>query len=101
MDYTATNTYLDPALFSKLAGYEQRTLQTRSKMELSEIIREELSKWKGEQSCATVTLNSLVKLGILDRKTKMFGLKYPTLDPGVLCVNNIVANMLSRYRSYS
>lgn len=81
INHRSTESYLDAAIFSKLATYEQKMLQARMKLELSEVIRDELVRWKGEQSCATVTLNSLVDLGILDRKSKRFGLRYPTLNP--------------------
>ena len=54
--------------------------------EVSEYILEAVKRYQVDKNCATLTLDSLVEIDILDKEQKMLGLarKYPTLKFGKL-----------------
>ena len=79
-DRSPTGTFLDRALFNKIAekskeGYKSKVVTW---------IRECITAWDYESNVPSVCLDSLVKKGILGKERKMAGLKtdYPTKNPG-------------------
>ena len=79
-DSSPTGTFLDKALFTKMAakrkeGYKQKLVFW---------IRDCITSWDYENNVASVCLDSLVKRGILGKERKMAGIKtdYPTKNPG-------------------
>ena len=76
-DDTLTESYLDKALFSDILTYAQRT-SGRNKTAVEWIVQGSCEK----ENSPTVVLDSLVRLGILGRQSRLFGRRYPTLNPG-------------------
>ena len=79
-----TGTYLDSVVFNEMVKYQSKH-QTKNK-EVSEYILEAVKRDNVDKNCATLTLDSLVELDILDKEHKMLGFtkKYPTLKFGML-----------------
>jgi len=50
--------------------------------EVQDYIEKDIWKFSNDKTCAYKTLDNLVELGILDKKKKFFGKKYPTVNPG-------------------
>ena len=79
-DSSPTGTFLDRALFTKIAkkrkeGYKRKLVYW---------IRDCITAWDFENNVASVCLDSLVKQGILGKERKIGGLitDYPTKNPG-------------------
>ncbi|XP_028402349.1 uncharacterized protein LOC114525296 [Dendronephthya gigantea] len=74
-----TGTYLDSVVFDEMVKYQNKH-PTKNK-EVSEYILEAVKRDNVDKNCATLTLDSLVEIDILDKEQKMLGLtkKYPTL----------------------
>lgn len=82
VDNEQTGTYLDNIVFNEMVKYQAKH-PTKQK-EVSEYILEAVKKDNVDRNCATLTLDSLVDLDILDKEQKMLGLAriYPTLKFG-------------------
>jgi hypothetical protein len=82
VDRERTGTYLDTIVFDEMIKYQTKH-QTKLK-EVSEYILEAVKRDNVDKNCATLTLDSLVDIDILDKEHKMLGLtkKYPTLKFG-------------------
>ena len=79
-DLSPTGTFLDKALFTKMAAKRKKGY----KKKLVAWIRDCITSWDYENNLASVCLDSLVKRGILGKERKMAGFKtdYPTKNPG-------------------
>jgi len=77
-----TESYLDVALFNKILKHLED--KPDDPYTLESLIRNALCKCDKSKSAATLSLDSLVEMGVLEKKEKNFilGLKYPTVDPG-------------------
>lgn len=79
IDDTPTNSYLDDCLFNQMVEYTRKYPEKPRSAE----------KWilQGSNfhkpSCVSATFDSLVKLGLLGKVSKLFGTNYPTLNPGI------------------
>ncbi len=83
VDRERTGTYLDNIVFDEMVKYQTKH-HTKPK-EVSEYILEAVKRDNVDRNCATLTLESLVEIDILDKEQKMLGLtkKYPTLKFGM------------------
>ena len=79
-DPSPTGTFLDRALFTKIAvkrkeGYKRK---------LVDWIRDSITAWDYENNVASVCLDSLVQQGILGKERKLAGMctDYPTKNQG-------------------
>ncbi|KAK3753271.1 hypothetical protein QZH41_015218 [Actinostola sp. cb2023] len=78
---TPTGTYLDGAIFDSIVKKYNKKPDKPDKVK--DWISIDVSQLQSKNQCATCTLESLVDLGILDKKKKMIGNKYPTVRPGI------------------
>lgn len=82
-DTTPTGiTCLDDALFKQIKKHHDKSPEKPKKVQDYFFKEVDIWKDKSEKSCAYKALNDLVDQGILDKKKKFFGMKYPTLKPG-------------------
>ena len=82
-DTTPTGiTCLDDALFKQIKKHQDKSPEKPKKVQ--DYFEKEVCIWKdkSEKSCAYKALDDLVDQGILDKKKKFFGMKYPTIQPG-------------------
>ena len=88
-----TDSYLDVALFNKIL--ERLEDKPDDPYTLESLIRNALCKCDKSKSAATLSLDSLVEMGVLEKKEKNFilGLKYPTVDPGMFRLNYVFCYM--------
>ena len=75
-----TGTFLDDALFNKILEHHQK--KPEKPKEVQDYMESDIYKFKCDKTCAYITLESLVEMGILDKKKAFFGKKYPTVKPG-------------------
>ena len=75
-DPTPTGTFLDKAIFNDMLEHHQKKPENPKK--LKDWIMYGVQKCKPKNKCSTITLDSLVEKGILDRKESTFSIKYPT-----------------------
>lgn len=93
VDSEQTGTYLDSIVFNEMVKYQ--TKHPTKYKEVSEYILEAVKRDNVDKNCATLTLDSLVEIDILDKEQKMLGFtkKYPTLKFGmhlqVYCINAV------------
>lgn len=82
MDTEPTGTYLDVIVFDEMVKYQAK--HPSKTKEVSEYILEAVKRDQVDRNCATLTLDSLVEIDILDKEHKMLGLtrKYPTVKFG-------------------
>lgn len=82
VDSVRTETYLDSIVFDEMIKYQAKH-PTKNK-EVSEYILEAVKRDNVDRNCATLTLDSLVDIDILDKEQRMLGLtrKYPTVKFG-------------------
>lgn len=81
-DTTPTGiTCLDDALFKQIKKHQDKSPEKPKKVQ--DYFEKEVCIWKdkSEKSCAYKALDDLVDQGILDKKKKFFGMKYPTIQP--------------------
>jgi len=78
-DPSPTGTFLDRALFTKIAAKRKEGY----KRKLVDWIRDSITAWDYENNVASVCLDSLVKQGILRKERKLAGMctDYPTKNP--------------------
>lgn len=83
VDTERTGTYLDGIVFDEMVKFQSKH-PTKQK-EVSEYILEAVKRDNVDKNCATLTLDSLVDIDILDKEQKMLGFtkKYPTLKFGM------------------
>ena len=79
-DLAPTGTFLDKALFTKIAAERKKGC----KRKLVAWIRDCITSWNYDNNVASVCLDSLVNRGILGKERKLAGFKtdYPTKNPG-------------------
>ena len=75
-DPTPTGTFLDKAIFNDMLEHHKKNPENPKK--LKDWIMCGIQKFKAKNKCSTITLDSLVEKGILDKKESMFSIKYPT-----------------------
>ena len=78
-DPNPTGTFLDDAIFSDILRHHQKDPE-RPRTAVEWIIQGDYKK----ENTATVVLESLVQAEILGRESKLFGRRYPMLNPGML-----------------
>ncbi|XP_031559193.1 uncharacterized protein LOC116295502 [Actinia tenebrosa] len=76
-----TETYLDAAMFDSILKHHSKHPDKPEKVK--HWIYEDITHMKARNLCSTITLDSLVEMGVLDMKEKFIGRKYPTVKPGV------------------
>ncbi|KAK3751300.1 hypothetical protein QZH41_018027, partial [Actinostola sp. cb2023] len=79
LDDKPTDTYLDAAIFDKILEHHQKKPDKPDRVK--DWIYHDVSHIQARHLCSTITLDSLVELGILDMKEKFIGRKYPTVKP--------------------
>ena len=79
-DLSPTGTFLDRALFTKIAAKRKEGF----KQKLVQWIRDCITAWDYENNVPSVCLDSLVQQGILGKERKLAGMctDYPTKNPG-------------------
>ena len=79
-DPSPTGTFLDRALFTKIAAKSKEGC----KRKLADWIRDSITAWDYENNVASVCPDSLVKQGILGKEQKVAGMctDYPKKNPG-------------------
>ena len=80
VDEKPTGTYLDEALFNGILKHHEKHPDKPEKVK--SVIFDDISQLRSKNYCSTITLDSLVELGILEMKEKMMGRKYPTVNKG-------------------
>ena len=75
-DPTPTGTFLDKAIFSDMLEHHQNKPENPKK--LKDWIMSSVRWCKPKNKCSTITLDSLVEKGILEKKESIFSIKYPT-----------------------
>ena len=80
LDEKPTGKYLDEAIFNAILKKHFKTPDKPDKVK--NWIWHDISHFLSKNQCSTITLDSLVDLGILDKKNKLTGNNYPTLKPG-------------------
>lgn len=76
-----TDTFLDGPLFDEIVKHHNKNPDKPQK--LKKVIFWDIGKVMCKNQVGTVTLDSLVDIGVLEMKEKLVGRKYPTVKPGV------------------